>query len=134
MIGEELVAGVVEITGERSHDTDAVQLRTDSRYSGGGLIAIDGDANDFRAGGGERTDLADSRGDVGRICIGHRLHDDWRAAADHDGTDTHPDRLPPWGGASRCQRTQSVRGKVCCRRIRPAQRGQALPHLCHRHY
>lgn len=127
MIGEELVAGVVEITGERSHDTDAVQLRTDSRYSGGGLIAIDGDANDFRAGGGERTDLADSRGDVGRICIGHRLHDDGRAAANHDRTDTHPDGRTAWGGAGKCQRIQSVRSKGCCHTarqfVRPALRG-----------
>ena len=54
------------------------------RHGGGGLVAIDGDADELGAGLGQRRDLADRRLDVGRVGVGHRLNDDRRAAADLD--------------------------------------------------
>ena len=51
------------------------------------LVAVDGDAHQLRAGAGERRDLPRRRLDVRRVGVGHRLHDDRRAAADHDAAD-----------------------------------------------
>ena len=62
-------------------------------YGGGGLVAVDGDAHEFRAGAMERRDLPDGRFDVRRVGIGHRLHDDGRAAANFDAADIDADRL-----------------------------------------
>ncbi len=47
---------------------------------------------------GERRDLRDGAGDIGRVGIGHRLHDDGRAAADLHMADIHGDGLAPRQG------------------------------------
>jgi hypothetical protein len=59
----------------------------DMRHGGSTLVAIDGDAHQLRAGREQRGDLGDRRVDIGRVGIGHRLHDDGRAAADDDAAD-----------------------------------------------
>src|SRR5947209_4402787 len=48
---------------------------------GGGGFGVDRDANELRAGAGERHHLIDRGSDVGGIGVGHRLNDDRMIAA-----------------------------------------------------
>ena len=48
----------------------------------GGFVIVDGDADEFRAGAGERGDLLDGALDVGGVGVGHRLDDDGGVGAD----------------------------------------------------
>jgi hypothetical protein len=89
MIGEKPVADVVEITHDRHSDAHLAQAVFDMRNCGGGLVAIDRDADDLRPGTGQRRDLARGALDVGSVGIGHRLYDDRRAAADAHPADIH---------------------------------------------
>ncbi len=50
------------------------------------LLARHGDAHDVRAGVGDGADLLHRRREVGGLGLGHRLHDDGRAAADRDAS------------------------------------------------
>ena len=84
---EELVAVEVEIADQRHVAAQRVELLADRRHGGGGFGRVDGDAHQFRAGVGERLDLRHRRRDVGGVGVGHRLHDDRRAAADVDAAD-----------------------------------------------
>ena len=63
----------------------------DVGYGGGRLGTVDGNAHHFRSGAGKFGDLADGAVDVGCIGVGHRLHDDGMAAADHDGASSVAD-------------------------------------------
>ncbi len=85
MVGEQLVADVVEVADQRNPDADRAQSVADMRHGGGGLVAVDGQAHEFRAGAGERRDLPRRRLDVGGVGVGHRLDDDRRAAAHQNG-------------------------------------------------
>jgi len=58
---------------------------------GGRLIAIDRDAYEFGAGTGQRCHLTRGTLDIGRIRIGHRLHDDRRPAAHRDAANLNRD-------------------------------------------
>ena len=91
VLGEELVADIVEVADERRGDAEPGEPVADMRDRGGGLVAIDRDAHDFRAGAGERRDLRDRRIDIRRVRIGHRLDDDRSAAADRHGADPDGD-------------------------------------------
>ncbi len=91
VIGEELVADIVEVADERHGDAEPGEPLADMRDGGGGLVAIDRDAHDLGAGAGERRDLRDRRIDIGRVRVGHRLDDDRSAAADHHGADPDAD-------------------------------------------
>ena len=92
MIGEQLVADVVEVADQRHVDAHLQQPLLDVRHGGGRLVAVDRDAHDLGAGARQRRDLARGAFDVGGVGIGHRLHDDRRAAADRDAADV--DRQP----------------------------------------
>ena len=59
----------------------------DMRHRGGGLVAVDGDPHHFRTGAGQRRHLGHRAVDIGGVGVGHRLHDDRRAAADGDIAD-----------------------------------------------
>jgi hypothetical protein len=52
------------------------------RNGGGGLIAVDGDAHQLRAGLGKRRDLDGGGAHIGGVGVGHRLNDNRRVAAD----------------------------------------------------
>ena len=99
MIGKELVADIVEVADDRHVDAHAQQPLLDVRHGGGGLVAVDGDAHDLRAGARQRRDLLRRRLHVGGVGVGHRLHDDRCAAADGDLADVDGDGLMPFGGA-----------------------------------
>ena len=89
MIGEELVTDVMEVADDRHIDALLEQLLLDVRDGGSGLVAVDGDAHDLRAGARERSNLRRGRGNVGGVRVGHRLHDDGRVAAHGDMADLH---------------------------------------------
>jgi hypothetical protein len=82
------VAVVMEVADQRHRHTPLRQPVADVRHGLGGLAPIDGDAHDLGASAGQLGRLARGSGDVGRIGVGHRLHDDRRAAADDDAADS----------------------------------------------
>ena len=93
MIGEELVADIVEVADQRHVDAEPRQAVADAGHGRRALVAVDGDAHDLRSGTVEGGDLCDRRVDVGRVGVGHRLHDDRRRAADQDAADVDADGL-----------------------------------------
>ena len=84
MVGEQLVADIVEVADQRDLDAHRRETVADAGNGGGRLVAIDGQPHEFRAGAGERGNLAGGRFDVGGVGVGHRLDDDRRAAADQN--------------------------------------------------
>ena len=60
-----------------------------------GLVAVDGNSHDLRAGARQRRDLLYGPRDIGGIGIGHRLHDNGCAAADGHLADLHGNGLMP---------------------------------------
>jgi hypothetical protein len=89
VIGEKLMADIVEVADEGYGHAEPVEPLADLGYGGGGLVAVDGDAHDLGARAGERRDLLHRRVHIRRVRVGHRLDHDRRAAADHDGPDAH---------------------------------------------
>ncbi len=73
------------------------------------LVAIDGDAHELGAGARQRRHLARRRLDVGGVGVGHRLHRDRRAAADHDRAGAAPDAHADAGAARRRPEGRLVR-------------------------
>ena len=92
MIGKQLVADVMEIADQRHVHAEPQQPFADLRHGGGALIAIDGDAHELRARFIECGNLGDGRIDIGRVGIGHGLHDDRRPAADDHAADIDSNR------------------------------------------
>ena len=89
MIGEQLVADVVEVADQRHVDAALVEAFADVRHGRRGFVAVDRDAHELGAGAGKRCHLRDRALHVGGIGIGHRLHDDRRTAADLHAADDH---------------------------------------------
>ena len=87
MVGQQLVADIVEVADDRHVDAHLEQPLLDVRHRRRRLVAVDGDAHDLGAGARERRHLPRGSLDVGGVGIGHRLHDDRRAAADHHAAD-----------------------------------------------
>ena len=84
MLFQQRVAVIVEVADQRRLDAEDIEPLADIRHGGGGLGAVDGDAHQLRARPRQRRDLGDGRLDIGRVGIGHRLHDDGGVAADGD--------------------------------------------------
>ena len=91
MIGQELVADVMEIADQRNRNALFSEPFPNMRDGARGLVAVDGDAHQFRARPRQRRDLRDRRVDVGGVGVGHGLHDNRRAAADRHGARAGPD-------------------------------------------
>jgi hypothetical protein len=85
MIGQQFMADIMKIADKRRKNTHVVELFADLRHGGGSLVAIDGDPHHFRTRLRQSGDLLHRAVDVGRIRVGHALHDDGRAAADLHG-------------------------------------------------
>ena len=94
MIGQQLVADIVEVADQRDIDAEPQQPFTNARNGGGRFIAVDRDAHQFGAGAMQGRDLRHRAINVGRIGVGHGLHHDRRAAADGHAADIDADRMP----------------------------------------
>ena len=123
MVGEQLVADVVEVADERHVDAHLEQPLLDLRHRGRGLVAVHRDAHDFGSGLVQRRDLADRRVDVRRVGVGHRLHHDRRAAAHRHVPDLDRDAGASLPGAAEADiATSFFRGRAMRR-----QRAQRAP-------
>ena len=89
----------MEIADQRRGDAALAQAVADVRNGSRRLLAIDRDADHFRAGARQRCDLRDGAVDIGGVGVGHRLHDDRGAAADGDIADHDLGGLMPGAGA-----------------------------------
>jgi hypothetical protein len=78
MIGEQLVADIMEVADQRHEEAEPLQPFADLRNGGGALVAVDGDADDLGAGAMQRRDLGDRGIHIGRVGVGHGLDDDRR--------------------------------------------------------
>ena len=128
MIGQQLVTDVVEIADQRHVHAKLRKPVPDVRHCGSRLVAVDRDAHELRAGRGQRSHLARGALDIGGVGIGHRLHDDRRAAANDDAADIHRGRSMALLRAG-AHRSSSVTG---ARQISCGQRGRKGP--CDRPY
>ena len=88
-IGHKLEADVMEVADDGDLAADLEQPLLDLRHSGGGLVAVDGDANNSEPA---RASAATWRrcSDVGGVGVGHRLHDHGGIAADRHTADPGP--------------------------------------------
>ncbi len=99
IVGEQLVADVMEVADQGRGDAALAQAVADMRHGGGGFLAIHRDANHLGAGARQRCDLGDGAVDIGGVGVGHRLHHDRRAPADGDIADHDLGGLMPGAGA-----------------------------------
>ena len=107
VIGQKLVADVMKIADQRDVDAHPVELFADVRDGGSRLVAVDGDPHQLRARPRQRGDLRDGGVDVGRVGVGHGLHDNRRAAAHRHGALAGSDR---YGAAAMSRRGFGVDG------------------------
>ncbi len=87
MVGQKLVADVMEVADDRHVDAHLEEPLLDVRHGGRRLVAVDRDAHDLGTGARQRRDLPGGAFDIGGVGIGHRLHDDRRTAADRHAAD-----------------------------------------------
>src|SRR5262249_6782934 len=90
MLGEQLVADIMEITDDGRGHAHLEEPLLDVGDRRRRLVAIDGDAHELRARPRQRRYLADRRLDIGGVGVGHRLHHHRGTAA--DGHVPHLDR------------------------------------------
>ena len=87
ILGEQQVAIVVKVPHQRHGHVHLQEAFADFGHGGGGFFAVNCDADKFRAGAGQFSDLLCGAFHVCRIRVGHGLHDDGCAATDFDVTD-----------------------------------------------
>jgi hypothetical protein len=83
-LAEQLVAVEVEVAHQRHRHPHADQVVADRGNLRGCFRRVDGDAHDLRPGAGQLGHLCSGGRGVRGVGVGHRLHDDGRAAADED--------------------------------------------------
>ena len=93
MIGEKLVADIMEIADQRHIKAKPFQTLADLRHRSRTLVAIHSNAHQLRACPVKSSHLGDGRIDIGRIGIGHRLDDHGRRSSDD-----HPANIDGNGG------------------------------------
>ena len=67
VLREQEVAVVVEVPDDGDVDALLVEFVDDAGDSGGGLVIVDGNADQFASGAGQGGYLADGRGDLGGV-------------------------------------------------------------------
>jgi hypothetical protein len=118
----------MKIADQRHGDAKSVQTIPNMRDRGCGLVAVDGDPNDFGTGARERCDLSYRRIGVRGVGVGHRLDHDGCTAADHHGTDAHADAPMPrgWTREGFERRWSFLGGSFPGKRLRGHQRSDKL--------
>jgi hypothetical protein len=76
MVGQQLVADIMEVADDRHADAHLVEALLDAGNRGCRLVAVDRDAHDLGTRARQRRDLPRRLLDVGGIGVGHGLHDD----------------------------------------------------------
>jgi len=94
MVGEQFVADIVKIPDQRHIDPQSVEPLPDLWHGGRRLVPVHGDSNDLRPGLGQGRYLRHRGVHIRGIGVGHRLHDDRRAAADRHISDHDAARHP----------------------------------------
>ena len=89
------MAVIMEVADQRHLVAAHAQAVADVGDRLGGVMGVDRDPDDLRAGIRQLHHLARRRVDVGGVGVGHRLHDDRSAAADRDGANLHGVALMP---------------------------------------
>ena len=83
------LVGGVDAAGRVEESTDPrLPVGTPVVVTGGGLVAVDRDAHQFRTGLGELCDLYCGTEHIGGVGVGHGLHDHGMLAADGHMIDT----------------------------------------------
>ena len=93
VLGQELVAVVVEVADDRHVDAEAADLADHLGDGRGRLLGVDRDPHELRAGVGQPRDLDRGRVGVGRVRVRHRLDDDRMRAPDEDAADVDADTV-----------------------------------------
>ena len=104
VLGEQPVAVEVKIPYQRHIDAHPVQPLPEARHLCRRFRIVDRHAHDLRTRARKLRRLFDRRGEIRGVGVGHRLHDDRGAAADHDRSD--PD------GAARAPRRRAMCGET----------------------
>ena len=92
ILPEQEVAVVVEVADDRHANAELVERFDNFGNGPGGIVGIDGDADQLGSCLRQRHYLIDGRHHVRRVGVGHRLHDDRVAAADFDTADVRRNR------------------------------------------
>ena len=87
IFGEQEVSVVVEVSDDGRAEALFGEALDDVGNGFGGVIIVDGDADDFASGAGESGDLLYGAGNVGSVGVGHGLHHDWGITAHADSGD-----------------------------------------------
>ena len=98
ILGQQDVAVVVKIANDGRVAAQIAQPGYDFRDGRGRFRHVHGNAHQLRPGVGEFLALRHGPGDVGGVRVGHRLHDDRRAAAHLNVADLDAIRLSPRDG------------------------------------
>ena len=91
---QQQVPVVMKVADDGDADTALVEALDDVGHSGRGFLIVDRDANNLGAGQGQGFYLLDGGGDVRRICVGHRLHNNGDFPSHSDLADPDCGRLP----------------------------------------
>ena len=94
VVHQQLVPVVVEVADDRHVHAQAAHLADHLGDGRRGLLRVDGDAHELRAGVGEPRDLDRGRVRVGRVGVRHRLDDDRVGAAHEHAADVDADGRP----------------------------------------
>jgi hypothetical protein len=111
--GEQLVPVVVEVADQRHRRTEQREPVADPRHGGRRLGGVHRHAHELGAGAGELGALLHRAEHVGRVGVGHGLHDDRMTAADGDPADDDraaraPFAQDPFGHSARISDTPGV--------------------------
>ena len=91
VLGQQLVAVVVEVADDRHVDAQAADLADHLGHGGGRLVGVDRHPDELRAGVRQARDLDRGRVRVGGVGVGHRLDDDRVRRADEHAADVDAD-------------------------------------------
>ena len=94
VLGQQLVAVVVEVADDRDVDAEAADLADHLGDGGGGRLGVDRDPDELRAGVRQPGDLDRGRVGVGGVRVGHRLDDDRVGRPDEHAADVDADGRP----------------------------------------